>query len=122
MPTLAGNPLLPDFTDPVGSFAEQWVANLGPVLARLKPGRLMAFTYHSRSRSAWDAVGIGLDQLQLRITAMWPVKTDTHMGHHINEGNCEWDIVVVCRREAECEPIECNLSVEAWADVVNPIQ
>ena len=81
----------------------------------------MAFTYHSTSQSAWDAVGIGLDRLQLRITAMWPVKTDTHMGHHTNDGNCEWDIVVVCRRETECEPAECIHLVESWANAVEPI-
>ena len=122
LPDPPGNPLLPSQNDPVESFAQGWASNLAPVIERLKPGRLMAFTFHSTSRSAWDAVAIGLDRLQLTITAMWPVKTDTHMGHHTAEGNCEWDIVVVCRRSFECEPVDCNIVVESWVESVDPIR
>lgn len=121
MPNPLGDPLLPSQHNPVESFAENWESSLAPVIARLKPGRLMAFTYHSTSQLAWNAVAIGLNRLELSVTAMWPIKTDTHMGHHTEDGNCEWDIVVVCRRNSECEPFECNLLLECWVKAVDPI-
>ena len=64
----------------------------------LNVGNPLAFSYHSAGRKAWEAIAVALDDLELVVTALWPVKTDSHMGLHTSDGNCEWDLVVVCRR------------------------
>lgn len=70
---------------------------LRPALRVRSVGRPIAFTYHSSNPLAWHAIGIALDEAKLRVTALWPVRSDGHMGHHSHPGNCEWDVVVVCR-------------------------
>ena len=74
---------------------------LRPALEARNSRYPLAFTYHSSQQHAWEAVGIALDRLDLRITALWPVRTDGHMGPHRRPGNCEWDIVIVCRPTTE---------------------
>ena len=77
---------------------------LRPAIAARNEGLPIAFTYHSSNPAAWSAIGLALDETKLRITAMWPVRSDVHMGHHSHPGNCEWDIVVVCRPVSETTP------------------
>ena len=74
----------------------------------------VVFTYHSSQSAAWEEVGLALDQLELRITAMWPVRSDGHMGHHSRPGNCEWDVVVVCRPSQETRPTSLPNATEFW--------
>ncbi len=57
----------------------------------------IVFTYHSSREAAWKAIGVALDEAKLRVTSIWPIRSDGHMGHHSYPGNCEWDVVVVCR-------------------------
>lgn len=111
---LGGSPLLPNPKDPSRSFGLAFADCLRTALARLKPSRPLAFTYHSSFLEAWEAVGIALDKAKLLVTALWPVRNDLHMGHHTSEGNCEWDIVVVCRRLKECKLHHPRLSVHDW--------
>ena len=77
---------------------------LRPAIAARNEGLPIAFTYHSSNPVAWSAIGLALDETKLRITAMWPIRSDVHMGHHSHPGNCEWDIVVVCRPVSETTP------------------
>ena len=77
---------------------------LRPAIAARNDGLPIAFTYHSSNPAAWSAIGLALDEAKLRITAVWPVRSDGHMGHHSHPGNCEWDIVVVCRPVSETTP------------------
>ena len=56
------------------------------------------------------------------VTALWPVKTDSHMGLHTADGNCEWDLIVVCRKRSECEiSILPIASADVWVDRLNPL-
>ena len=80
-----------------GDFGTSLANCLRHPLAARKSRYPVAFTYHSSRSIAWEEVGLALDQLELRITAMWPVRSDGHMGLHSSPGNCEWDVVVVCR-------------------------
>lgn len=112
-PELGGKPLLPDPDDPVGSFGRQLGTVMREGVRHLRPLRPVVFTYHSANPSAWDAVGQALDDAELAVTALWPLRNDAHMGHHSFEGNCEWDVVVVCRRRAECESAAISLDFEA---------
>ncbi len=87
---------------------------LRPALAARTEGLPIAFTYHSSNPVAWSAIGFALDETKLRITAMWPVRSDPHMGHHSHPGNCEWDIVVVCRPVSETTPATLAESGSDW--------
>jgi adenine-specific DNA methylase len=119
---LAGPPLLPGN----GNGAEPFGAYLGrcmqAIVARLRTGRPMAFTYHSTNRDAWDAIGEAIDAAELRVTAIWPVRSDGHMGHHSHEGNSEWDLVIVCRRRSETEPRMPRFTVNQWIEDVKPLR
>jgi adenine-specific DNA methylase len=118
---LGGLPLLPNNGNPVASFGMRFARAMRAALARLAPGRPLAFTYHAGRKEAWDAVALGLDNAGLLVTAIWPVRNDGHMGHHTAAGNCEWDAVVVCRRALECVRVEPNLDVREWRDAVRPL-
>ena len=115
---IGGTPLLPDTADPVGSFATSFADCLRAIKCRLRPGRPLAFTYHAAASDAWDAIGRALDASHLLVTALWPLRNDVHMGHHTAAGNCEWDLVVVCRRASECRKITSRVSVERWRKAI----
>lgn len=100
-PGLSGKPLLPRSDAPVKSFALGLGGALKATLARLQPGVPLVFTYHSASSEAWQAIGEAFDIADLAVVALWPVLADPHMGHHVAEGNCEWDVIVVARRKRE---------------------
>ena len=87
---------------------------LRPAIAARNEGLPIAFTYHSSNPAAWAAIGLALDEVKLRITAMWPVRSDGHMGHHSHPGNCEWDIVVVCRPVSETAPATSAVIGSDW--------
>jgi adenine-specific DNA methylase len=113
-PSLAGEPLLPTGDNGVESFGLKLAECLRGALARLRPGRPLAFTYHSADPVAWKSIGVALDDARLRVTAAWPVRSDGHMGHHSHPGNCEWDIVFVCRPTADTVPTQPPSTVESW--------
>jgi len=119
---LNGSPLLPDTSRTPSSFAERLHKCLKPVVERLKAGRPLAFTFRSTSPEAWFAVGAAIDALELAVTATWPVRSDPHMGHHASDGNCEWDLVVVCRKVSEVHRRYYSNSVEDWKKAVAPIR
>lgn len=120
--SLSGEPLLAKRGEEAVSFGRQLGNCLESILRALKRGRPIAFTFHSLSQAAWEAIGVALDQSDLSITAMWPMLNDIHMGHHGKEGNCEWDVVVVCRRQAECLPVSLPYSIAAWEKLVRPLK
>jgi putative DNA methylase len=120
-PVLGGHPLLPAAQDPVGTFGRALGVCMSNAVKRLRPGRVLAFTYHSANEPAWEAVGVALDMANLLVTGLWPVRNDGHMGHHTHEGNCEWDVVVVCRRKGECVPAVPFSTSEMWCQLVKPL-
>jgi putative DNA methylase len=119
---LGGVPLHPAPTEPVESFGTELGICLREAVRRLKPGKLLAFTFHSSAVAAWEAIGIALDKADLLVTSLSPVLSDPHMGHHTAEGNCEWDVVVVCRRADECQKIWSQLSVAGWKTHLRPLR
>jgi adenine-specific DNA methylase len=120
--SLGGVPLLPNDNDPSGSFGRGLGRCLTNVLKLLRPNRPIAFTFHSSSKSAWEAIALALDQNNLAVTAMWPILNDPHMGHHGGDGNCEWDVVVVCRRADESQHSTVTANISAWAAAVRPLK
>ncbi|WP_205525917.1 DUF1156 domain-containing protein [Pyxidicoccus trucidator] len=119
---LGGEPLLPRGDDRPSAFGKTFGVCLQSALHRLKPRRPIAFTFHSADPLAWKAVDIGLGIAGLLVTAMWPVRADGHMGHHTEEGNCEWDIVVVCRRAAEVIHAISQTKISDWTNAVRPLK
>lgn len=117
---LAGEPLLPDGDDAAERFGLRLGECLRNVLARLKSGRPLAFTYHSADPAAWRAVGIALDEAKLRVTAAWPVRSDGHMGHHSHPGNCEWDVVLICRPISSTTPARFAATIGTWTAMAPP--
>ena len=119
---LVGAPLVPDKDDPVGSFGKSLARELKPMVDALHASSPLAFSYHSSAREAWEAIAVALDDLDLAVTALWPIKTDSHMGLHAGDGNCEWDLIVVCRKRSECEisifPIP---SADVWIESLHPL-
>ena len=114
----AGVSLLPHGENPAEQFGLDFADCLRATLRRLVEGRPVAFTYHSANPDAWHAIGVALDDAKLAVTGLWPVRSDGHMGHHSQPGNCEWDLVVCCRRVSETTPAEFTASVEGWISAV----
>ena len=119
---LGGTPLLPSETEPTASFGAELGRCLREAVRRVKPGGPLAFTFHAAAQAAWDAIGLALDSADLSVTALLPVLSDPHMGHHTADGNCEWDVVVVCRRRGECRSVETQLSVKTWKEQLRPLR
>jgi putative DNA methylase len=119
---LGGVPLLPEPADPVRSFSDRLARCLLAIKPRLRRGRPMVFTYHSGSSDAWVAIGEALDQAGFLVTGLWPMRNDSHMGHHVADGNCEWDVVVICRRKSECIPARPPHSLEQWVRTARPLR
>jgi adenine-specific DNA methylase len=119
---LGGTPLLPDRGDPVRTFSDRLTSCLLAVKPRLRKRCPMVFTYHSASADAWSAIGQALDGAGMRITALWPLRNDSHMGHHSSDGNCEWDLVVVCRRKGDCAPATLDSTAKEWAEAAKPLR
>ncbi len=116
-PSLAGAPLLPGLDSPVESFAAGLGGALKVTLTRLAQDTPLVFTYHSSNADAWKAIGGAFDIAGLSVVGLWPVLADPHMGHHVAEGNCEWDVVVIARRSSQLSEVsasELNEASRLW--------
>jgi putative DNA methylase len=111
---LGGEPLHAGGPDKTNQFGLDFGAALRAIRGRLAPGRPMAFTYHSSDPEGWNAVGIAVDEAKLCVTGIWPLRNDAHMGPHIAGDNCEWDVVVVCRRLTECSQLQLPATFNGW--------
>lgn len=101
--SLAGESLHPPEADGAAVFGARLAAAFAAVFDGSGSDALLAFTYKG-DEEAWDAVGVALDEAKLRVTALWPVLADPHMGHHTHAGNCEFDLVVVARPGTVTDP------------------
>ncbi|WP_237555056.1 MULTISPECIES: hypothetical protein [unclassified Streptomyces] len=119
---LAGDPLLPKREDPVQSFGKQLGSCLSEMVKRARGSNPFAFTYHSSNPDAWKAVGVALDYAGLAVTKLWPIRSDEHMGHHSNPGNCEWDVVVVCRPKDATIAEALTDEVSIWVSEMKPLE
>jgi len=119
-----GKPMYPNLanpTDSVNTFASELAGSFSRMLVRLKLGHPLAFTFHSSSNYAWDAVGWAIIQAGLLVTGLSPLRNDLHMGHHTSPGNCEWDVVITCRRASECVTEELNTTIDGWLSDLDPL-
>jgi adenine-specific DNA methylase len=94
---LGGAPIYPLGDSPIDDFAHRLGRAFSNVRHALKPGAPMTFTYHSSHEDAWAALGRALEQSGFRVSAVFPLWADGRSGGHGHAGNCEWDLVFVCR-------------------------
>ncbi|MYE15851.1 MAG: DUF1156 domain-containing protein [Gemmatimonadetes bacterium] len=120
-PQLAGPPLLP----PNGDGREAFGNHLGRCFERIveavRGDRPVTFTFHSTNPLAWEAIGVAMDQAKLKCTAVWPVLSDSHMGHRGRPGNAEWDLLIVCRPSQHTTCIPLLQTVDEWVESVEPL-
>ncbi len=117
---LGAEPLLPSGSEPVAAFGTRLGKALRAAGDGLKPGGLIAFTYKG-GQEAWDAVGVALDEAKLRVTALWPVLADPHMGHHSLPGNCEYDLLIVSRPVEQVAPADAPKDTSGWVREVGKV-
>jgi putative DNA methylase len=94
---LGGAPIFPVGDSPVDEFARRLGRAFANVREALQPGASMTFTYHSSHEDAWTALGRAIEQSGFSVSAVFPLWADGRSGGHGHAGNCEWDLVFVCR-------------------------
>lgn len=94
---LAGAPLYPVGKNPAREFSARLGRAFTHIRAALKEAAPLVFTFHSTNPEAWAALEGALLKSRLAVTGLFPIWTDARSGGHRNEGNCEWDIVFICR-------------------------
>jgi putative DNA methylase len=94
---LGGAPIYPVGDDAVAEFAGRLGRAFSNVREALSPGAPLVFTFHSANPDAWEAVERALAAARFSVHAVFPVWADGRSGSHGHEGNCEWDLVFVCR-------------------------
>jgi hypothetical protein len=112
---LGGKPIFPVGDDPAADFAVRLSRAFRNVGEALKSEAPMIFTFHSPHQEAWDAVEDALRGADFRVHAAFPVWADGRGGSHGHAGNCEWDLVFVCRQGIDvAHPIEAV--AQEWLD------
>ena len=117
-----GRPLHPEGGDKEETFVEGLASAFRRCVQATRPETPLVFTYHASSEEAWGVVGDAIDEAKLRVTAAWPVLSDSHMGHHSFPGNCEWDVALVCRRIEDVLPTDFSARVDDWVAKVAPLR
>lgn len=120
--SLVGDALHHEATKSPEGFGRALGEAMNVAAGSLAPRAPLAFTYHSAETEAWEAVGIALDHAKLVVTGLWPLMSDGHMGHHSHEGNCEWDVVVVCRPVADTYGAVLEIELQDWLEAVEPLK
>ncbi len=114
--SLGGRPIYPVGDDPVLDFASRLGRALAKAAAAIKPGGTLTFTFHSTNPEAWDALSGALRMAKLSVTAIFPVWTDARAAAHAHPGNCEWDVVFVCRPRAQAPQANLDVTVDNWLE------
>jgi adenine-specific DNA methylase len=117
--SLRGAPIFPAGEDRQTEFAKRLSRAFRQTEKVLKPGGIVVFTYHSAHQEAWSALEEALSRTQLRVSSVFPVWADARAAGHGHAGNCEWDLVFVCRRHGETHRRELPATIEEWTAQVD---
>lgn len=117
---LAGAPIYPVGDDPVEEFGRRLGRAFANMRKALKPHGLLTFTFHSSNEDAWMALGRALRDARFRVTSVFPVWADGRSGGHGHTGNCEWDLVFVCRPCRAGVQTELSSRVKRWTEQLAP--
>jgi putative DNA methylase len=97
---LGGTPIYPVGANAATTFRDRLASAFKKLGERLEADAPFCFTFHATSASAWDALGQALRAASFTVIAAFPVWADGRGASHSHEGNCEWDLVFVCRQYA----------------------
>lgn len=112
---LGDTPIFPVGEDPAATFARRLGLAFKRMSAALAPQGVLIFTFHASKDDAWKALAKALAASDLRVSALYPVWADARAaGGHGHPGNCELDLVFVCRPAAQGAPAWEARSVEEW--------
>jgi adenine-specific DNA methylase len=67
----------------------------------LHPKGICVFTYHHKSREAWQALGEAVARSGFRVSSVLPLRGEGQGGLHSYDGTIKWDAVFVCRKAKE---------------------
>jgi hypothetical protein len=115
--SLRGAPIFPVGENRQTEFAKRLSRALRQTEKALKPGGIVLFTYHSAHQEAWSALGEALGRSRLRVSAVFPVWADARAAGHGHAGNCEWDLVFICRRSGEAGGPKLPATIDEWGDI-----
>ena len=116
---LGGAPIYPVGDNPAEEFARRLGRAFANIRQALRPGALMTFTYHSSHEAAWTALGDAIKASGFAVTAVFPVWADGRSGGHGHAGNCEWDLVFVCRPGTPTGK-GITVSCQDWMNEISP--
>jgi putative DNA methylase len=112
---LGDAPIFPVGEDPAATFARRLGLAFKRMSAALAPTGVLIFTFHASKAEAWQALAKALAASDLRVSALYPVWADARAaGGHGHPGNCELDLVFVCRPAAQTAPAWAAPSVKEW--------
>ncbi len=112
---LGDAPIFPVGEDPAATFARRLGLAFKRMSAALAPRGVLIFTFHASKDEAWKALAKALAASDLRVSALYPVWADARAaGGHGHPGNCELDLVFVCRPASQGAPAWAPPSVEEW--------
>lgn len=97
-------------------FAERLGQSFDQARQRLRPGGLMAFTYHASSADGWRAMAEGIASGGFSLTAAFPLWADGQSPGHGHAGNLEYDLVLCCRPAATHAWM--SQSSKAWREML----
>ena len=84
----------------------------------LKPDGIMTLMFTHKATGAWDALTTGLMTAGFRITASWPIRTESEGGLHIkNKAAAKSTIFLVCRPPDDRRAAELRDAATWWEDV-----
>jgi putative DNA methylase len=112
---LGDAPIFPVGEHPARTFARRLGSAFRRMSSALTPSGMLIFTFHASKDEAWQALGEALASSDLRVTAVDPVWADARAaGAHGHPGNCELDLVFVCRPSGQMPASRITASVESW--------
>jgi adenine-specific DNA methylase len=112
---LGDMPIFPAGEEPAKTFARRLGKAFQQMSSALAPDGLLTFTFHASKDEAWEALRAALAASDLKVTAVYPVWADARAGGgHGHPGNCEWDLVFVCRPARQRPPAPVSPTAEGW--------
>jgi putative DNA methylase len=114
---MGGAPIYPLGDDRKTEFAKRLGRAFRQVARAVQPTGTITFTFHSTRAEAWDALTDAVERSPMRVSAVFPVWADGRAVAHGHDGNCEWDLVFVCRRAGTRIHGELPDSIEPWTTI-----
>jgi putative DNA methylase len=118
---LAGSPIYPAGPDAAVTFENRLATAFTKLRERLRERALFCFTFHSTKHEAWTALGQALRRAGFKAVAVFPVWADARSGSHSHAGNCEWDLVFVCRPRSRASEAVLPETIDGWIARLAPL-